>query len=125
MSFFDKIFNTDSSPQNYGFNLIETEDDLRAFEEKSDMTTVYLFKHSPRCGISSMILNQFKSSLPEELKNNVGLVNVVNQSELSRHLAQKYNVQHKSPQVLVLSGKKVVDTASHSGINQLQINRFK
>lgn len=120
MNFFDKIFNSNSSPQNFGFKLIETKEDLHKFEEKSEITTVYLFKHSPRCGISSMVLNQFKTSLPEELKSNVGLVNVVNQRELSNYLAQKYNVQHESPQVLILSGKKVIDTASHSGINKLQ-----
>lgn len=48
---------------------------------------------------------------------NFYLIDVVADRPLSLHLADALNVQHESPQVIVLNQGKVIYTASHMAIN--------
>ena len=62
MSFFKKLFNTDQEPKEEKVlpwqNLVDIKQ-LDTIEEKSKAKTQLIFKHSTRCGISRMVLNQF------------------------------------------------------------------
>ena len=77
-----------------------------------------VFKHSPRCGISSMVLRRFeKSDFFQTSKDQMWLLDVVKSRDLSTQIAQNINVRHESPQVLVFSDGKVIHHDSHSGID--------
>lgn len=77
-----------------------------------------IFKHSPRCGISSMILRGFeKSDLFKNQSDDFWLLNVRENRAISDFLAKDLSIQHESPQVLVLWKGVVVYHASHSAID--------
>ena len=98
-------------------NKVETIESFVA-EEKPQL----IFKHSPRCGISSMVLRRFEGSeLYKTGSNGFWLLNVLEARPLSDALANDLNVRHESPQVLVLFQGKLIHHASHSGIDANEI----
>lgn len=75
-----------------------------------------LFKHSPTCAVSWAAHRQvlrFQTAHPDAL---VYLVSVRRQRELSWHIAAQTGIEHQSPQIIVVSGGKIVVTASHAAI---------
>ncbi len=77
-----------------------------------------VFKHSTRCPISAGAYQQFQSYLSSEPNEDVdySLIYVVENRDVSLTAADKLDVEHQSPQViLVKDGKPVWDT-SHSRI---------
>lgn len=79
---------------------------------------VLLFKHSMRCGISSMVLRSFESSWSSgnDLCE-VYFLDLLKHRDVSSEIAVLTGVMHQSPQVVVLKGKEVVYEASHSSID--------
>ena len=87
--------------------------------------TQIIFKHSPRCGISSMALRRFeKSSLYGREDCEFWLLNVLEHRSISSTLASEFNVRHESPQVMVFDAKNLVYHASHSYIDTDEIVRI-
>ena len=81
-----------------------------------------IFKHSPRCGISSMVLRRFESSeVFKNAKEKYWLLHVIENRAMSNTLANDFNVRHESPQVLVLLNGKLLYHAAHSAIDANQI----
>ncbi|MDG2454409.1 MAG: bacillithiol system redox-active protein YtxJ [Bacteroidia bacterium] len=88
---------------------------------KSTTTTV-IFKHSNRCSISSMALQRVLGQQNDiDNKANVLLIDVVANRQTSQLLADELNVEHASPQVIILKEGKVVHTSSHMNIRSATI----
>ncbi|MBL6668026.1 MAG: bacillithiol system redox-active protein YtxJ [Crocinitomicaceae bacterium] len=88
----------------------------------SDDLPHIIFKHSPRCGISSMVLRRFEASeLFKNSKETYWLLHVIENRAMSNALANDFNVRHESPQVLVLYKGELVYHAAHSAIDTDQI----
>jgi len=64
----------------------------------------------------SRLQRTWKSSLP------IYLIDVLKNRDVSNMIAHEFNVQHESPQILVVSGDKCIYTASHSEINFKEID---
>ena len=93
--------------------------------EKSKSKTQLIFKHSTRCGISRMVLNQFQSTLPETgLKADLYYLDLLAYRQLSRLIADKFQVHHESPQVIIVKNGAVVAHESHSGITSLNFSQY-
>ncbi len=81
-----------------------------------------LFKHSTRCGISAHALERIErgdnilSSLID-----CHYLDLLAYRPISNLIAEKWNVPHLSPQVIVLRDGKVIYTASHSAIQPEKI----
>jgi len=84
---------------------------------------IIIFKHSTRCPVSRMALKMFENDYNLE---NVRLifVEVVQQRPLSNHIAEKWNIQHESPQTLIqkTNGERI--SFSHNQINVAKIAEF-
>ena len=81
-----------------------------------------VFKHSPRFGISSMVLRRFEASeLFKNAKGNYWLLHVIENRGMSNALATDFNVRHESPQVLILFKGELVYHAAHSAIDTNEI----
>lgn len=79
-----------------------------------------IFKHSTRCSISSMALNRIeKSAAPEHV--DFYFLDLVVYRTLSNVIAEKWSVEHESPQVLVIQNGKCVYDNSHNGITMQAI----
>ncbi len=84
-----------------------------------------IFKHSTRCGISRMALNQFERNF-ESGGADAGyyLLDLLNYRDVSNAVADKLNVPHQSPQVVVLRDGEVIHTESHHGIDIKKIQQL-
>lgn len=92
---------------------------------KSKTKTQLIFKHSTRCGISSMVMNQFVGNYNfNEQQSDLYYLDLLNYRDVSNEAGYKFQVMHESPQLLVLKNGVVVAHASHGAINDIDLNRF-
>lgn len=128
MGLINKLFGGSSEPKEEKvlpwIPLSELEQ-LDKISEKSKTKTQVVFKHSTRCGISKMVMNQFVDaySLTE---NDLDLyyLDLLNYREISNEVGHKFQVMHQSPQLLVIKNGTVVTHDSHGAINDIDLNRF-
>ncbi|MGB0850253.1 MAG: bacillithiol system redox-active protein YtxJ [Bacteroidia bacterium] len=87
-----------------------------------DSKSAIILKHSNRCSISSMALNRMLSSQAElDESAHVYLIDVVANRALSLKIADDLNINHESPQVIVIKNGEVVHTSSHMGVNPKKV----
>lgn len=86
---------------------------------------VLLFKHSPRCIVSKMVLREFMNDWDFD-KNEIEifLVDVINQRELSNKIADIYDVRHESPQMLHIKENVCSNNASHASVSVKKIESW-
>jgi bacillithiol system protein YtxJ len=119
MGLFDKLFKSDaaSDSANSAWNILETDGDLDRLIERSQEVPCVIFKHSTRCSISHMARHRLFSdwNIDADAAEPYYL-DLIAHRDLSNRIAQQFDVQHESPQViLIMSGKAVYHT-SHNGI---------
>ena len=126
MSFFKNVFKSNNRPKeavptNVQWIPITAISQLDTLAETSKTETVLIFKHSTRCGISSMVIKQFEKMLnASEEKITVHYLDLLNYREISDEIAAKFQVFHQSPQLLVLKNGVVVAHASHYDILEVE-----
>src|SRR5437763_1508418 len=69
---------------------------------------VILFKHDPYCSISAHAFREM-AQVPED----VAIVDVANDRDVARAIAERTGVRHESPQVIVLRDGAAAWSASH------------
>jgi bacillithiol system protein YtxJ len=101
---------------------------LRTTNEFQDVLTEnkakvwILFKHSTRCPISSRASNEILTSIEEISKKcDVLAIDVIENRSLSQFIAQRINVRHESPQVIIFKGDNVLTHFSHFQITSTKI----
>jgi len=92
--------------------------------KKSKTKTQAIFKHSTRCGISRMVMNQFVSAYDLDLNIDLYYLDLLNYRETSNEVGFKFQVMHQSPQLLIIKNGVVVAHASHGAINEMGLNKF-
>ena len=81
---------------------------------------VIIYKHSTRCAISSMALSRLERAGDYEGADFYYLDLIANRS-VSNYVAEKFHVQHESPQILILKNGECVYDESHNGIRPDEI----
>ncbi|MGG5505877.1 MULTISPECIES: bacillithiol system redox-active protein YtxJ [unclassified Myroides] len=76
-----------------------------------------IFKDSPTCYISKMALRNFEASFSNPTQVDCYKVDVKKDRLVSLDIADRFQVQHESPQLLIIAGGKVVYHTSHEGID--------
>ncbi|WP_299122431.1 bacillithiol system redox-active protein YtxJ [uncultured Winogradskyella sp.] len=97
---------------------------LDTISEKSKTKTQLIFKHSTRCGISRMVMNQFVSAYDIDANADLYYLDLLSYREVSNEVGYKYQVMHQSPQLLVLRNGVAVAHASHGAINEMDLEKF-
>ena len=87
---------------------IDTIEKLDALFEQSKETPVVLFKHSITCPISTDASTQMSI-----VDADVNLVVVQTSRQISNEIEARTNIQHQSPQIIILKDEKPVFNASH------------
>ena len=78
-----------------------------------------IFKHSTQCPISSSAFEEFNSFLQTNPQNiSAYYVDVIKDRPVSLKIAETLNVQHESPQVIILENGKVKFHTSHRNISK-------
>lgn len=131
MGLFNKLFST--SPSSDGSQQEDTTpwinlttiEELDEIAERSKTKTQFIFKHSTRCGISRMVISQFKKGYQlSESEADLYYLDLLNYRSISAEIAEKFQVMHESPQLLVIKNGVVVAHDSHSGINRLELAKL-
>lgn len=97
---------------------LERMEQLDELTELSKSTPVVIFKHSTTCGISRMALRGFENNYDyKEGQLKAYFLDLKQYREISNAIAERFNVQHESPQLLLIKNGTVTYHTSHSGID--------
>jgi len=98
---------------------------LDEVKERSNSKTQLIFKHSTRCGISKMVINQFIDNYEIE-DTNVDLyyLDLLSYRDVSNEIGYKFQVIHESPQLIILRNGVVVAHGSHGAINAIELQKM-
>lgn len=132
MGIFNNMFGgkgeKDSKPEKKSFlNWIPLNslEQLKEIKEQSKTESILIFKHSTRCGISSMVIKQFEKLFTEEHQNlKVYYLDLLNYRDISDEIGYSFQVMHQSPQLVVVKNSISVHNASHYDITQTNLTRF-
>lgn len=97
---------------------------LQFIAEKSKRKTQVIFKHSTRCGISKMVMNQFSSAYNLDLNIDLYYLDLLSYRDISNEVGYTFQVMHQSPQMLVIKNGVTVAHASHGAINDIDLEKF-
>jgi bacillithiol system protein YtxJ len=105
------------------WNELTNKDQLDQLVEESKEQPVLIFKHSTRCSISSTSLGRLERNWKLE---EVGAVkpyylDLISFREISNLISQKFEVEHQSPQILIIENGKAVFDRSHLEIDYASI----
>ena len=99
---------------------LTSEKQLQEINEISKSKPQLIFKHSIRCGVSSMAKSRLERSQPPG-SIDFYYLDLINYRQLSNRLSELYKVVHESPQVLLIRNGECVYEESHSGIRMEEI----
>ncbi|MEN7547441.1 bacillithiol system redox-active protein YtxJ [Rapidithrix thailandica] len=96
---------------------------LEEIKELSKNQKVLIFKHSTRCSISSMALNRLERAWKEDETQHLKpyFLDLISYRQISNKIAEVFEVQHQSPQALVIENGQCIYHNSHMGINYKEI----
>ena len=98
---------------------------IKEIKELSKKEPVAIFKHSTRCGISSMVIKRFVNSFDEELKDfKVYYLDLLSYRGISNEIGYTFQVLHQSPQLLVVKKGEVISHASHYDIAHINLKKI-
>jgi len=102
---------------------LTTESQLIEVIKKSSQKPVLLFKHSTRCSISKTTIDRLERNWKDNDNQVIEpyYLDLLSYRSISNLIAESLNVEHESPQAIVLVDQKVVYHASHFDINYQQI----
>ncbi len=82
--------------------------------ESDEQKEIIFFKHSTRCGISSMAKNRLEKSPNCQV---IYYIDVIKNRQLSNCIADHFNIRHESPQLIKIYNRDLISHASHNAIN--------
>lgn len=91
-------------------------DQLDQLIEESKNSPVLIYKHSTSCSVSRMALDRLERKWDLE-GTKTYFLDLLSYRPLSNAIAERFQVVHESPQVLVIENGKAVYDSSHFDIN--------
>ena len=99
-------------------------DQLEAIRKESAEKPVMIFKHSTRCSISRMVLDRLERNWDvQEMDSHVKayFLDLISYRQISNQIVSLFEVEHESPQVLIIRDGASVFDRSHMAIDYQQI----
>jgi bacillithiol system protein YtxJ len=101
---------------------LESEPQLASLIEGSTTQTALIFKHSTRCNISSMAKSRLEKAwnfAHDEITPYY--LDLLEYRNISSAVAEKLDVYHESPQVLLIKNGECIYDASHLDISVVEL----
>ncbi|MBF6611216.1 MAG: bacillithiol system redox-active protein YtxJ [Chryseobacterium sp.] len=119
MSFFKTLFTPSAAEDPADFwKMISSETDVEEALADSYGNKVVIFKHSTRCHISKRVLKNFEKQVKKTDKEAIYyFLDLLSYRSISDAIAERLEVQHQSPQMIVLENGIAVRNASHQNIS--------
>ena len=106
-----------TAPKNI-WSVLDSDDQLSSILDDSFHRPVVIFKHSTRCSISSLAKNRLEQEWELTFGDHqIYYLDLIAFRSISNAVAEKLDVEHQSPQIIVIKEGKAVYNASHSSIN--------
>lgn len=100
------------------WNYLKTLDQLNDLAKESTEKNILIFKHSSRCSTSRMVLDRLERNWNNaQLDIKPYFLDLLFYREISNAIANHYDVEHESPQVLIIRNGKSVFDCSHFNID--------
>ena len=98
-------------------------DDLKKLSTESFQCPVIIFKHSTRCSISRTVLDRLERNwkMNEMPSVKTYFLDLLNHRDVSNAIADTFNVEHESPQLIVLKNGEAAYFKSHFDIDYNQL----
>lgn len=120
MNFLKNIFNSEAQNNDVHRIVLSEEHQLEELVTLSSKEPVIIFKHSTRCGISSMVLNRFDKKITK-LAKPYYFLDILKYRQLSNAIQNMFDIRHQSPQLLIIKNGNVVMHDSHYGILEVPL----
>lgn len=119
MSFFKTLFTPSAAEDPADFwKMISSEKDVEEALADSYGNKVVIFKHSTRCHISKRVLKNFEKQVKKSDKEAIYyFLDLLSYRSISDAIAERLEVQHQSPQMIVVENGIAVRNASHQNIS--------
>lgn len=100
------------------WNELTSVDQLERIKAESNDAPVLIYKHSTRCGISSMVMDRLERSWVDE-GNSIKpyYLDLITFRDVSNAVAQVFDIYHESPQVILIKNGRAIYEASHMAIS--------
>ena len=107
------------------WNILNNLDQLELIINESKINPVLIFKHSTRCSISSTTINRLERNWnSEELKFvKPYYLDLISFRDISNAIVEIFEVDHESPQVLIIENGKSIFNRSHLDIDYNSIKK--
>jgi len=109
--------------ENMTWSELKSEDQLDQIKEESKVIPVLIFKHSKRCSVSRVALDRLERKWNAEEMSHLKpyFLDLISFPETSNRIASQFEVEHESPQVLIIENGQSVYDRSHFDIDYTQI----
>lgn len=106
------------------WNHLNEEESLDQLIAESKDHPVVVFKHSTRCSISAAALDRLERKWDQNEMSGTKpyFLDLIRYRDLSNRVAEKFQVPHQSPQIMVIREGKIVHDASHFSISYEEVN---
>jgi bacillithiol system protein YtxJ len=101
------------------WNTLTQEEQLETLVQLSYNEPIVIFKHSTRCSISSAALDRLERKWDRAMPAGVAAwyLDLIAFRNISNAIAKKFNIEHQSPQLLLIKNGECVYHASHYDIS--------
>lgn len=91
---------------------------LEEIDAASRKKPVLIFKHSTRCNISAAALSRLERAWTaiDDAEQTTYYLDLLAHRDISNAIAERYGVEHESPQALVIRDGRCAHVAAHFGI---------
>lgn len=103
---------------------LETELQMEEIKSNSNQKLQLIFKHSTRCIISKMALKQFEKEYDFADQMDLYLLDLLQNRDISNQIATNYDIQHQSPQLILIQNSKVIYNVSHENIEASTLKNY-
>ncbi len=125
MGLFDTFFGKKSEAEtkiNNAWHPLSETDQLKEVLEQSVDQPQLIFKHSTKCGVSTVAKKNLEAVFEEIIPQaDVHIVDVIKNREVSNEIASELNVQHESPQLIKVHQQDTSWDISHAKIQSQKV----
>lgn len=98
-------------------------DQLDQIRRESTEAPILIFKYSSRCSLSRIALDRLERNWNDTEMSGIKpyFLDLITYREISNRIAHEFQVEHESPQVLIIENEKSIYDNSHMGIDYQEI----
>jgi bacillithiol system protein YtxJ len=102
---------------------LENENEIEKIITLSHENPILIFKHSTRCSISDTALNRLERNwqIETDKKITTYYLDLISYRNISNRISEIFEIDHESPQILIIKNGKCIYDASHLGISYTNI----